>query len=344
MDTQQNTALTRALAEVPGPLPTSGVIHITLPHTDRFTVVGNHLAQHPDLSCTAVGLAVRIQSLPQGTEVSIKALTARCQEGERRIAAALRELEGHGYLQRFRHRLPGQKVITRTVFCNQPAALLRPRSQAPVAAVPVSVPVPASVPVPVTAHPPAQTQAQPQAHAPEPDSEPGSQPEPEPAPTPPFVPLVPPPTAPKPPRPPLPQPGTLTPELDRAATALLSDLRRHAPEFTLSEGDIHHLAPAVASWLERDAHPDTIRRTLTDDLPRPLRHPVKLLKHRLTALLPPPLPGACDLAAPTRPRVVVTPFQTCDDCDRAFRSPDPGHCRDCRETREHRGEGVRVAA
>ncbi|MEV7951949.1 hypothetical protein ACTOXX_33495 [Streptomyces rubiginosohelvolus] len=350
MDTQQSTALTRALAEVPGPLPTSGVIHITLPHTDRFTVVGNHLAQHPDLSCTAVGLAVRIQSLPQGTEVSIKALTARCQEGERRIAAALRELEAHGYLQRFRDRLPGQKVITRTVFCNQPAALLRPRSQAPVAAVPVSVPVPApvtvpaSVPVPVTAQPPAQTQAQPQAHAPEPDSEPGSQPEPEPAPTPPFVPLVPPPTAPKPPRPPLPQPGTLTPELDRAATALLSDLRRHATEFTLSEGDIHHLAPAVATWLERDAHPDTIRRTLTDDLPQPLRHPVKLLKHRLTALLPPPLPGACDLAAPARPRVVVTPFQTCDDCDRAFRSPDPGHCRDCRETREHRGEDVRVAA
>ncbi|MFE5963273.1 hypothetical protein [Streptomyces rubiginosohelvolus] len=341
MDTQQSTALTRALAEVPGPLPTSGVIHITLPHTDRFTVVGNHLAQHPDLSCTAVGIAVRIQSLPQGTEISIKALTARCREGEKRIAAALRELEAHGYLQRFRHRLPGQKVITRTVFCNQPAALLRSRSQ-----------MPAPAPVPAPAQPPAQTQAQPQSHAPEPelnsepDSEPDSQPEPEPepAPAPPFVPLVPPPTAPKPPRPPLPQPGTLTPELDRAATALLSDLRRHAPQFTLSEGDIRHLAPAVATWLERDAHPDTIRRTLTDDLPQPLRHPVKLLKHRLTALLPPPLPGACDLAAPARPRVVVTPFQTCDDCDRAFRSPDPGHCRDCRETREHRGEDVRVAA
>ncbi|MET8885413.1 hypothetical protein [Streptomyces rubiginosohelvolus] len=355
MDTQQNTALTRALAEVPGPLPTSGVIHITLPHTDRFTVVGNHLAQHPDLSCTAVGLAVRIQSLPQGTEVSIKALTARCQEGERRIAAALRELEAHGYLQRFRDRLPGQKVITRTVFCNQPAALLRPRSHAPVAA-PAQAPIPAPAPAPA----PARSLT----HVPDPDPDPdpasvppvpptppvpvppgtSAQETPVPPSPPPFVPLVPPPTAPKPPRPPLPQPGTLTPELDRAATALLSDLRRHAPQFTLSEGDIRQLAPAVATWLERDAHPDTIRRTLTDDLPQPLRHPVKLLKHRLTALLPPPLPGACDLSAPARPRVVVTPFQTCDDCDRAFRSPDPGHCRDCRETREHRDEDVRAAA
>ncbi|NED05206.1 hypothetical protein G3I55_26510, partial [Streptomyces sp. SID6648] len=200
MDTQQNTALTRALAEVPGPLPTSGVIHITLPHTDRFTVVGNHLAQHPDLSCTAVGLAVRIQSLPQGTEVSIKALTAHCQEGERRIAAALRELEAHGYLQRFRDRLPGQKVITRTVFCNQPAALLCPRSQAPVAA-PGQAPIPA----------PARSLT----HVPDPDPDPDPAPAPPvppvppvPAPPgtsaqetpvlppPPFVPLVPPPTAP----------------------------------------------------------------------------------------------------------------------------------------------------
>ncbi|PJN24783.1 hypothetical protein CG717_31655 [Streptomyces sp. CB02613] len=327
MDTQQNTALTRALAEVPGPLPTRGVIHITIPHTDRFTVVGNHLAQHPDLSCTAVGLAVRIQSLPQGTEISIKALAARCKEGEKRIAAALHELEAHGYLQRFLHRLPGKKVATRTVFCNQPAELLRPRSQMPA---PVPIPIPVSIPVSVPVSVPVP--AQPQARA-----QPSAQP-------PPFVPLVPPPTAPKPPRPPLPQPSELTAELDRAATALLSDLRRHAPQFTLSEDNIRQLAPAVATWLERDAHPDTIRRTLTDDLPHPLRHPVKLLKHRLTALLPPPLPGARDLVVPARPRIVVTPFQTCDDCDRAFRSPTPGHCRDCREIREYRGEDVRVAA
>ncbi|MFF5893008.1 hypothetical protein [Streptomyces globisporus] len=292
MDTQHHTALTRALAEVPGPLPTSGVIHITLPHTDRFTVVGNHLAQHPDL-----------------------------------------------------------------IFCNQPAALLCPRSQS--SQTPVAAPGPQAAPGPSQTHVPDPDPDPDPAPVPVPPGPPvppvppgTSAPEtpvplpvaPPPPPAPPFVPLVPPPTAPKPPRPPLPQPGALTPELDRAATALLSDLRRHAPQFTLSEGDIRHLAPAVATWLERDAHPDTIRRTPTDDLPQPLRHPVKLLKHRLTALLPPPLPGACELVAPARPRFVVSPFQTCDDCDRAFRSADPGCCRDCRETRAHRGEDVRAAA
>ncbi|NUW02753.1 hypothetical protein [Streptomyces sp. CAI 127] len=318
MDTQQNTALARALAEVPGPLPTRGVIHITIPHTDRFTVVGNHLAQHPDLSCTAIGIAVRIQSLPQGTEVSIKALAARCKEGEKRIAAALRELEAHGYLQRLHDRLSGKKVITRTFFCNQPAALMRPCRPAAEAPAPVPVQAPAPVPVPTAAPP--------------------SSPAPEAPVPPPSAPLferrVPPPTAPKAPRRPLPQPSALTPELDRAATAFLSDLQRHAPQFFLSEDDVRRLVPGVAAWLERAARPDAIRRALTDDPPQPLRHPAKLLAHRLTELLPPAPPGVDDLTAlAARPRVVVTPFQTCDDCDRAFRSPTPGHCRDCRETR-----------
>ncbi|MFC8697982.1 hypothetical protein [Streptomyces parvus] len=341
MDTQQNTALTRALAEVPGPLPTRGVIHITIPHTDRFTIVGNHLAQHPDLSCTAVGIAVRIQSLPQGTEVGIKALAARCKEGETRIAAALRELEAHGYLQRLRHRLPGKKVITRTVFCNQPAALLHPRPRPAVealprpaasAAVPVRVPARAHVPapVPVRVPVPAPT-AVPTAAPPPPPEVPVAPPAPS---APLFERRVPPPTAPKAPRRPLPQPSALTPELDRAATAFLSDLHRHAPQFFLSEDDVRRLVPGVAAWLERAARPDAIRRALTDDPPHPLRHPAKLLAHRLTELLPPAPPGVDGLAAlAARPRVVVTPFQTCDDCDRAFRSPTPGHCRDCRETR-----------
>ncbi|MFD3415899.1 hypothetical protein [Streptomyces cyaneofuscatus] len=334
MDTPQNTALMRALTELPGPLPARGVIHIAIRHTDRFTVVGNDLAQHTGLSTVAVGFAVRIQSLPQGTEIGIKALAARFPEGEKLIAAALRELEAHGYLQRARTRLPNGRIVTRTVFCNQPAALLRPRfaaarPQRPPAAPQIPAPqIPE--PEPPAPEPPAPEAAAPQApvptdvqhdHAPR-DHAPQDHT--------PFVPLVPPPTAPKPPRPPLPHPRELTTELDRAATALLSDLRRHAHQLVLSENDIRQLVPAVAAWFEREAHPDTIRHTLTNDLPQPLRHPAKLLKHRLTVLLPPPLPDPHGLAAPARPRAVVTPFQTCDGCERAFRAPTPGHCRDCR--------------
>ncbi|MFD8443853.1 hypothetical protein ACFV11_14830 [Streptomyces globisporus] len=341
MDTQQNTALTRALAEVPGPLPTSGVIHITFPHTDRFTVVGNHLAQHPDLSCTAVGIAVRIQSLPQGAKVGIKALAARCKEGEKRIAAALRELEAHGYLRRVRERLSSGRVITRTVFCNQPAALLHPRrpaAEAPAPA-PMQVPAPVPEPTPVPMQEPAPVPVRIPTAAPPAPEVPMAQPAPS---APLFVPRVPPPTAPKAPRRPLPQPSDLTPELDRAATALLSDLHRHASQFFLSEDDVRRLVPGVAAWLERAARPDSIRRALTDDPPQPLKHPAKLLAHRLTELLPPAPPGVDALAAldRPRPRFTVTPFQTCEDCDRAFRSPDPGHCRDCREARAASAQAV----
>ncbi|REK92177.1 hypothetical protein DY245_00550 [Streptomyces inhibens] len=96
----------------------------------------------------------------------------------------------------------------------------------------------------------------------------------------------------------------------------------------LSVRDIDRLAPAVAAWLERGAPPDSVRTALATRLPPTLRHPAALLAHRLTALLPPPLPAEAPPAARTVPR--PHPLQTCDGCDRAFRAPEPGRCRDCR--------------
>jgi hypothetical protein len=97
-----------------------GLTHDNTRHTTRFTVIGNHLAQHAELSLVAIGLACHLQSLPQGAHVDIKTLTARFPEGATRIAAALRELEAHGYLRRERTRIPGGRIVTRTVSCNQP--------------------------------------------------------------------------------------------------------------------------------------------------------------------------------------------------------------------------------
>ncbi|WP_432008342.1 hypothetical protein [Streptomyces parvus] len=323
MDTQHDNALAHALAAIPGPVPPSGVLHVVIPHTSRFTVVGNHLTQHTELSLVAIGIAVYIQSLPAGAEVSIKALAARFPEGEVKIACALRELEAHGYLHRTRVRLARGRVATRTVFCNQPGAVLR-GGVVPVAGLAVRSTTPA--PTLVREH----------IHVPEPVPEATAVPEePRPVPEPVLVPEAAHPpvrlplrTAPTQPRRPLPRPRALTPELRQAASALLADLRRHAEELVLSEEAVEELVPGVAAWLERDATTDAIRRALTADLPKPLKHPARLLRHRLTALLPPPLPGVHDLAAPRR--TPVTPFQTCDGCERAFRSHEPGHCRDCR--------------
>ncbi|WP_405405175.1 helix-turn-helix domain-containing protein [Streptomyces sp. NBC_01104] len=302
----------------PDVTPTSGVIHVNVRHISGFTVIGNHLAQHRGLSLTAIGLAAHIQSLPNGAKIGIKALSARFPEGEVRIAAALRELEATGYLHRSREPLPDGRIVTRTYSYNQPGAKIppiptpQPRRSKP-RATPVTAP-------PVTPAPPRDARTAPTA--------PATPPEPTQPPAPVFVPA---PTAPRKQPPPLPQPHAPSQELHQAAATLLADLRRHTPQLGLPEGEIKALAPGVAAWLERDAHPDTIRHALTYDLPTPVKHPARLLRHRITTLLPPPLPGMKDLT-PSRRKVIVIPLQNCDTCDRAFRAHEPGHCRGCRTT------------
>ncbi|MFD3308970.1 helix-turn-helix domain-containing protein [Streptomyces sp. NPDC058694] len=108
-----------------------GVGHVDEHHDERFTVVGNHLAQHSELSLTAIGLAVHIHSLRSGTLVGIKALAAKFPEGETRIASALRELETHGYLSRIKERLPSGRIVTRTISYNKPRTNTPPRPPKP---------------------------------------------------------------------------------------------------------------------------------------------------------------------------------------------------------------------
>ncbi|EGG45039.1 hypothetical protein SGM_4367 [Streptomyces griseoaurantiacus M045] len=68
----------------PPPDRPGGLLHDNTRHTTRFTVIGNHLAQHRQLSLLAIGLAVHLQSLPKGIRVDIKTLAARFPEGATR--------------------------------------------------------------------------------------------------------------------------------------------------------------------------------------------------------------------------------------------------------------------
>nr|WP_324605511.1 MULTISPECIES: helix-turn-helix domain-containing protein [unclassified Streptomyces] len=114
----------------------------------HYTVVGNHLLQHQELSATAIGVAAYIQSLPEGAPVGVKALTARFPEGEIRIAAALRELERHGYLERRRERLGGGRVVTRTYSHNKPGSTSAAPPPPPPPPPPVREPAPEPLPEP----------------------------------------------------------------------------------------------------------------------------------------------------------------------------------------------------
>lgn len=130
----------------------SGIRHINHDHRRGYVKIGNHLAQHRELSMTAIGLATHIQSLPTGSKVTIKALAERFPEGEVRIAAALRELETHGYLARLKERLPSGHVVTCTVSYNNPPARStethRERREPASATRPDPEPAPAPAPVP----------------------------------------------------------------------------------------------------------------------------------------------------------------------------------------------------
>ncbi|WP_317986008.1 helix-turn-helix domain-containing protein [Streptomyces sp. 5-10] len=299
----------------------------------QYTVIGNHLTQHRALSLTAIGLGAHIQSLPDGAQVDIRTLAAKFPEGRDRIAAALRELERHGYLERVRERTSEGRIVTRTFSYNAPeitrarrrAGEIRPREAVRPPAPPPRTD-PGLAPPPRTdpgLAPPRRTDPGSLAPAPPAGAVPPAPPVP-PSPPPAPVPV----RIPAPPRPPATQadPAPLGTRA-RAATSLLAELRRDDDRLLLPERDVRRLAPAVTTWLERGATPEAVRRTLSTNLPPDLRHPAALLAHRLTALLPPPLPAA----QPTPPRPAVVPLQNCDGCDRAFRSPGPGLCRGCRE-------------
>ncbi len=295
----------------------SGVIHDNTRHTARFTVIGNHLAQHPELSLLAIGLGTHIQSLPAGAPVDIKTLAKRFPEGTTRIAAALRELETHGYLSRTRERTPGGNIVTRTVSCNRPGHRAEGRADhrtRPVSE-PESKPEPGSHPGPPPWHAPASEH-----RAPEPTrlAHPTT-----------AAPGTPKKRAPRKPLPAVPQPAYKGSGLLQAATDLLAGLHRLDPDLLLSACDTAHLAPGVAAWLERDVSPTGVRHALISDLPpEGMRRPAALLAHRLTAQLPPPTP----YRAPAGPSPVRHPLQNCDSCDRAFRGPEPGRCGECRAT------------
>lgn len=311
--------------ELPPDAPRAGVLHIRHRHTERYTVVGNHLAQHSHLSATAIGIGVHIQPLPDGASVTIKALTLRFPEGEVTIGRALRELEAAGYLVRRRVPLGGGRIATRTFFLDHPGVVVRASARGSgsgtVALVPVLRPgageesAPVSTPVPVTVPGAAEV------------SRPG------PAPASGRM------------RPAPPEPVAV---LTGPAADLLARLRLADPRLLLSERDVQRLVPAVDVWLVRSATPEQVTRTLTASLPSEgvaIRRPASLLEYRLHTLLPPPLPAAPLCTATATPSPPPLPLVTCDGCERAMRTHDPrALCRDCRERRGRHPEADYSAA
>ncbi|MEU9178203.1 helix-turn-helix domain-containing protein [Streptomyces sp. NPDC048550] len=254
--------------------------------------------------------------MPRGTPVGIKALARQLPLGETAIGKALGELEAYGYLRRLAEQRPDGRIVTRTVFYNDPKAVTpterKPGPKPELAPEPGPKPEPAPDPA---SEPEPEPSPDPEPD-PKPELDPELAPEPEPAPRPH--------TPPEPPKPQAALPSPRNPENParrQLAEELLAELRRADPRLLLGERDIQRLAGGVEAWLERGATHHAVTSALTAHLPDHPRSPAGLIAHRLTAQLPPTLPP---LARRT-PFVPPDPFQTCEKCDRAVRAPAPGH-------------------
>jgi hypothetical protein len=212
-------------------------------------VIPNGTARDHGISFTARGILAYVLSLTDGRSVSIKGLAAESSEGQRRIAAALRELEAAGYLTRSRVRGANGRVTSRVVWSDLrevPAAGAEPQV-APDLAYPgpgdsglnplggkdkTSPPTPLTV---VTSE-----------SAPE---------------------------------------GREGGEMTRSQTFLAS-LGQADPKLHLGQGDIRELSPLVDQWFGLGADERLVRVTLTAGLPGQISHPAGLLRKRLVEKMP----------------------------------------------------------
>jgi hypothetical protein len=94
---------------------------------------------------------------------------------------------------------------------------------------------------------------------------------------------------------------------------------------------------SAMAFSTRPASPILLTAGLPDRL---LARPAGILAFRLRETpLPVPPRTTHPVERPVPAPTPVTPFQTCDGCERAFRAPEPGRCRDCRSANGLRAAG-----
>ena len=89
--------------------------------TRDYTVMSNHHLRNANLSLKAKGLLSMMLSLPEDWNYTTRGLAKICKEGVDAIGAALRELEGAGYIVRHQRRdKSGRITDTEYVIYEQP--------------------------------------------------------------------------------------------------------------------------------------------------------------------------------------------------------------------------------
>lgn len=93
---------------------------IRVEHRKRFTVIADPALRDSQISFRATGVLAYLLSLPDGTKISGREMTAAKREGRDAILAALGELEKAGYLIRTRTQAASGTWFTTCVLNEQP--------------------------------------------------------------------------------------------------------------------------------------------------------------------------------------------------------------------------------
>lgn len=278
-------------------------------HQRDYVQVPNFIARHGSLSLEAVGLLVRLLSLPDGNGATVERIVSQVPNGKRVVTRAMNELIEAGYVKRARLQDPETgRWVTITTVTDSPEAEANPTAQDATAGKPRSRKV-GGHPLGIktnskkdTTPPPAlgeqEAPAEPQVapEAPEEGRE-GQDP---------FL-------------------AKIDREMAREARRVLERLSLHK-SLPLTDQEIARLAPKLVPWLREDFRSDEILRCLTAALPERIGSVPGLITFRLANFTP-------ERSAPAATQKPFAPIkrECCDVCEKPFRNPgQSGVCGGCK--------------
>ncbi|MDQ0993049.1 helix-turn-helix domain-containing protein [Streptomyces sp. V3I7] len=279
-------------------------------HSSAYVQIPNVIARHGRLSLEAVGLLVRLLSLPDGTGATVEKICAQVPNGRRSVSKAMNELVEVGYVKRAKLQDPETgRWVTVTTVSDTPESETSPTNHMATVGETTGRAVGGSpkgekteskkdtTPTPVQAQEAAPL-------APETPEQGGNG---ETA----FL-------------------HKIGREMAREGRRILERLSLHK-SLPLSDQEIGRLAPRVVPWLREDYRSEDILQCLTQNLPEHVSSVPGLITHRLKNFTPERTAQAA-AQAPSRP---VERAQ-CEVCEAPFRlGHQGGVCRSCQDELNH---------
>ncbi|MFJ8346050.1 hypothetical protein ACIQ9J_06710 [Streptomyces sp. NPDC094153] len=273
-------------------------------HSSSYVQIPNAIARHGSLSLEAVGLLVRLLSLPDGSGATVEKITALVPNGRRSVSKAMNELIEAGYVKRARVQDPESgRWVTITSVTDTPESAVSPTSRmstvgAPRVRTSAAIPNGSKTKSKKDTTPTRSQAEEANVRAPE-STEKGGEGEAT------FL-------------------HKIGREMAREARRILERLSLHK-SLPLTDQEIERLAPRLVPWLREDYRSEDILRCLTAKLPEDIGSVPGLITHRLKNFTP-------ERSAPQAPQAARQPVKRtfCEVCDAPFPlGHQGGVCRGC---------------